>query len=134
MIIIICTHKFIIQNSEELYQDLRQWFNSVCDCDGFNNLHKDQVACVDDTVGNISSKVYADYNNDRTARMLINLAKNSIQRRNPPEVKMSSELIICLSEDCGIPTGSGILPDATFTLYIKNFSCKSVSYVYTFIY
>ena len=58
---------FIIQNSGRLLQVLREWFNSVCDCDGLNNLYKPQVTCVDDTVGKINSTVHSDDSNDKTA-------------------------------------------------------------------
>ena len=117
---ITCVYKFIIQNSEELYQVLREWFDSVCNCDGFNNLYRHQVSCVDDKVVNITSKVHSDDNNDKTAEMLIDLAKNNLQGRNPPEpVKISSDWILCLSEHCNVTTQE-------FTLYVKNIRCRNV--------
>ena len=127
---------FIIQNSERLFQVLREWFDSVCDCDGLNNLYRSQVTCVDDTVGKIVTTVHSDDSNDKTAEMLIDLAKNDIERRNPAQVELSN-WIICLSEDCGKTYNSGefempLLPNITvqeFTLYIKNISCNIVRYV-----
>ena len=131
------TNILLLQRSEELFQALREWFNYVCDCDGLNNLYGPQVTCVDDTVGKITSTVHSDESNDKTAEMLIDLAKNDILRRNPAHVKISSNWIICLSEDCGQTYNSGefempLLPNITvqeFTLYIKNISCNIVSYV-----
>ena len=122
-----------IQNSEELYQALRKWFDSVCDCDGFNNLYKPHLSCVDDTVGNITSEVHSDSRNDKTAKMLIDLAKTNIQGRSPPEVKILSHWTLCLSEKCGedYSQGSGmsVPPNIEFTLYIKNIRCENVSEV-----
>ena len=122
-----------IQNSEELYQAIRKWFDSVCHCDGFNNLYRHQVTCVYGTVGKIVSEVHSDDNNDVTAEMLIDLAKTDIERRNPPEVKISSHWILCLSEDCGEDnsqeSGMSVLPNVEFTLYIKNIRCDNVSEV-----
>ena len=69
--------------------------------------------------------------------MLIDLAKNDMQSRNPAHVKISSDWIICLSEvDCGRTfsgeSGMSLLPNVSmqeFTLYIKNVSCDNVSYI-----
>ena len=117
-----------IQNSEELYQAIRKWFDSVCNCDGFNILYRNQVTCVDGTVGKIVSEVHSDDNNDITAKMLIDLAERNIERRNPPEVKISSNWILCLSEDCGDQeSGMSALSNVEFTLYIKNIRCDNVS-------
>ena len=69
-------HILLLQRGEKLFQVLHEWFNSVCDCDGLNNLYSPQVTCVDDTVGKITSIVHSDDNNDKTAEMLIDLAKN----------------------------------------------------------
>ena len=100
----------------------------MCNCDGFNILYRNQVTCVDDTVGKIVSEVHSDDNNDITAKMLIDLAKRNIDRRNPPEVKISSNWILCLNEDCGDQeSGMSALPDVEFTLYIKNIRCDNVS-------
>ena len=129
------TNILLLQRSEELFQALREWFNSVCDCDGLNNLYGPQVTCVDDTVGKITSTVHSDDSNDKTAEMLIDLAKNDIQRRNPAQAEISSDWIICLSEDCNEDgsvidaEGSGVLPNATmqeFTVYVKNTRCVNV--------
>ena len=111
---------------------MRKWFDSVCDCDGLNNLYKSQVTCVDNAVGKIVSEVHSDHNNDKTAEMLIDLVKTYIQRINPPKVKISPLWILCLSEDdCdeddSQESGMSILPNMEFTLYIKNIRC--VSYV-----
>ena len=94
------------------------------------------MTCVDDTVGKIVTTVHSDDSNDKTAEMLIDLAKNDIERRNPAQVELSN-WIICLSEDCRKTYNSGefgmpVLPNVTvqeFTLYIKNISCNIVSYV-----
>ena len=126
---------FIIQNSARLFQVLREWFDSVCDCDGLNNLYRPQVTCVDDTVAKIIATVHSDDNNDKTAEMLIDLAKNDILRRNHAQVKISSDWIICLSEDCNEDgsvidaEGSGVLPNAAmqeFIVYVKNARCVNV--------
>ena len=102
----------------------------MCDCDGFNNLYKHQVTCLD-KVGKIVSEVHSDHNNDKTAEMLIDLAKTSLQRRNPPKVKISPRWILCLSkddcdEDDSQESGMSALPNVEFTLYIKNISCNNV--------
>jgi len=106
----------------------------VCNCDGFNNLYKPKLICIDDEVGKITSKVHSY--EDKSAQMLIQLAETDIQKRSPTEVNISSDWIICLSIDCGKHhssvdiEGSGILPNISiqeFPLYIKNISCKNVS-------
>ena len=117
---------FIIQNSERLFQVLREWFDSVCDCDGLNNLYRPQVTCVDDTVGKIITTVHSDESNDKTAEMLIDLAKNDILRRNTAQVEVSSDWIVCLSEDCGKTDDGSGMSSITMQLYIKNISCKDV--------
>ena len=104
----------------------------MCNCDGFNNLYRHEVTCVD-TVGKIVSEVHSDDNNDITAGMLIDLAKTDIERRDPPEVKISSRWILCLSENCGEDnsqeSGMSALANVEFTLYIKNIRCDNVSEV-----
>ena len=77
------------------------------------------MSCVDDTLVNITSEVHSDDSNDKTAEMLIDLAKTDIQRRNPPEVKISSDWILCLSEHCNVTMQE-------FTLYIRNIRCRNV--------
>ena len=123
----------ITQDSKALYQALREWFDSVCNCDGFNNLYKHDLSCVDDTIGivNVTSEVHSD--EDKTAQMLIDLAKTDIERRTPAEVEISSNWILCLNKDCRKNDSSnvgesGMLPNTMqqFTLYIKNISCKNV--------
>ena len=124
--------KFIIQNRDELFEVLRKWFNSVCACDGLNNLYNPQVTCVDNRVGigKINSTVRSDDSSDKTAEMLIDLAKNAIQSRDPAQVEISSDWIICLSEDCvktddGV-SGMSVLASIAMQLYMKNISCKNV--------
>ena len=88
------------------------------------------MTCVDDKVGLITSTVHSDSKNDKTAQMLIDLAKLNIQRRDPPEVKISSDWIICLSEDCGRDdeeSGMSLLLNVIMQLFIKNVSCINVS-------
>ena len=120
-----------MQMSKRLFQVLREWFNSVCDCDGLNNLYSPQVTCIDGRVGNITSTVHSDDNSDKTAQMLIDLAKSNIESRDPAQIKISSNWIICLNEDCGKGEfGIPALPNITvqeFTLYVKNISCNNVS-------
>ena len=77
------------------------------------------MTCVDATVVNITSEVHSDDNNDKTAEMLIDLAKSDIERRNPPEVKLSSDWILCLSEHCNVNTKD-------LSLYIRNVKCRNV--------
>ena len=90
------------------------------------------MTCVDDTVGKVTSTVHSDESNDKTAEMLIDLAKNDIQRRNPTQAEISSDWIICLSEDCNEDgnvidaEGSGVLPNAAIQVYVKNISCVNV--------
>ena len=85
------------------------------------------MTCVDDTVGKITSIVHSDDSNDKTAEMLIDLAKNDIQRRNPAQVEVLSDYIVCLSEDCGkTDDGSSGMSSITMQLYMKNISCKDV--------
>ena len=123
-----------MQTSERLFQVLRGWFNSVCECDGLNNFYSPQVTCVDDTVGKINSTVHSDESSVQTAQMLIDLAKNAIQSRDPAQVEISSDWIICLSEDCvktdGGVSGMSMLTSVTMQLYIKNVSCKDVRKLY----
>jgi len=87
---------------------------------------------VDDTVGKIVTEVHSDHNNDKSAEMLIDLAKINIQRRNPPNVKISPHWILCLfeddcDEDDSQESGMLALPNVEFTLYIKNIRCDNVS-------
>ena len=89
------------------------------------------MTCVDGTVGKIVSEVHSDDHNDKTAEMLIDLARTGIQGRNPPEVKISSHWILCLSEDqCdedhSQESGMSMLSNVEFTLYIKNIRCDNV--------
>ena len=88
------------------------------------------MTCVDGTVGKIVSEVHSDDHNDKTAEMLIDLARTDIQGRNPPEVKISSPWILCLSEDCdedhSQESGMSMLSNVEFTLYIKNIRCDNV--------
>ena len=90
------------------------------------------MTCVDDTVGKITSIVHSDDSNDKTAEMLIDLAKIDIERRNPAQVEISSDWIVCLSEDCdedGNVTDTGLLPDAAvkeLSVYVKNTRCVNV--------
>ena len=117
---------FIIQNSARLFQVLREWFDSICDCDGLNNLYRPRVTCVHDTVGEIIATVHSDDSNDKTAEMLIDLAKNDILRRNHAQVKISSDWIICLSEGCGKTDDGSGMSSITIQLYMKNIICKDV--------
>ena len=112
---------------------MREWFDSVCDdCDGLNNLYDPQVTCVDDRVGKVTSTVHSDDSSDKTAQMLIDLAKNAIHSRNPAQVNISSDWIICLSkEECDVTDaeGPGTIPNAAmqeFTVYVKNTICRNV--------
>ena len=86
------------------------------------------MTCVDDTIGNVTSTVV--HSDDKTAEMLIDLATNAIQSRDPAQVKISSDWIMCLSEDCGKTdggvSGMSMLASTTMQLYIKNISCKDV--------
>ena len=93
------------------------------------------MTCVDDTVGKVTSTVHSDESSVQTAQILIDLAKNAIQSRDPAQVEISPDWIICLSEDCDEDDnvtdaeGPGMLPNATiqeFTVYVKNTRCINV--------
>ena len=60
---------------------LREWFNSVCKCDGYNNLYHPHLTCLNDNTGNITSTVRHD--GLSTAQQLIDLVTANIQMRDP---------------------------------------------------
>ena len=92
------------------------------------------MTCVDgsDTVGQVTSTVHSDDSSVKTAQMLIDLAKNAIKSKDPAQVNISSDWIICLSEEeCDVTDseGPGTLPNAAiqeFTVYVKNTRCRNV--------
>ena len=92
------------------------------------------MTCEDesDTVGKVTSTVHSDDSRVKTAEMLIDLAKNAIQSRDPAQANISSDWIICLSkEECDVTDaeGPGTLPNAAiqeFTVYVKNTRCRNV--------
>ena len=79
----------------ELITSLQKWFDSVCSCDGYNNLLSPELNCIDEQTGMITSKVH--HNGLSSAQELINLARADIQSRNPPVVHLSQGWILCLS-------------------------------------
>ena len=81
-----------------MFTELREWFSSVCECDGLNNLHEPQLDCMNSVTGNITSEVHHDSNN--AAQTLIDLAKDSMQNGNPPSVHLPSGWMVCLNPYC----------------------------------
>ena len=73
---------------------LRQWFNSTCSCDGYNNLYNPNLTCLDGQTGIITSTVHHDV--FLSAQQLINLASSDMQMRAPPIVYLSHGWILCL--------------------------------------
>ena len=118
-----------------MFTELREWFGSVCNCDGLNNLHELHLDCINSTTGNITSKVH--YDGDNTAKALIDLVKVNMQSRNPPSVHLPSGWMMCLSPYCiwDCDDGSSIMSGEgsellTFkqelVLYVKNIaSCQN---------
>ena len=108
-----------------MYEDLRRWFNSVCNCYGFNNLYNLNLMCINYTTGVITTVVHFD--GDQPAQMLIDLMIADIEGSNPPVINVSPEWVICLSPNCrwnfndsGSDVGSGVVNEALLNLYIKN--------------
>ena len=60
----------------ELLASLREWFNSVCHCNGYNNLYTPQLTCLNHTTGYITSIVR--HEGVKSAQQLINLAVANI--------------------------------------------------------
>ena len=79
----------------ELVGSLRQWFNSTCSCDGYNNLYNPHLTCLDEHIGNIISTVH--HYGLSTAQELIQLATADIQMRDPPVVYLSHGWVLCLN-------------------------------------
>ena len=80
-----------------MFTELREWFSSVCECDGLNNLHEPRLDCMNSVTGNITSEVHHDNNN--AAQTLIGLAKDNMQNRNQ-SVYLPSGWIVCLNPYC----------------------------------
>ncbi|XP_065898899.1 uncharacterized protein [Dysidea avara] len=93
---------------DEVFNELRQWFGVVCECNGHNNLYDPEQACVDGTTASVTTSVHPDGN--RTANMLIDLVKSELQERR---VKLPSGWIVCLSPDCEYN-------GQDFIIYVKN--------------
>ena len=55
---------------------MREWFNSVCYCNGYNNLYAPQLTCLNSTTGYITSIVR--HEGDKSAQQLIELAEANI--------------------------------------------------------
>ena len=77
---------------------LREWFDLACEnyCNGHNNLYTPQLTCVDDNTAIISSIVHNEGEN--SAQMLINLAIEDIQARNPQVVFLSNGWMLQLNQ------------------------------------
>ena len=108
-----------------MFKDLRRWFNSVCNCDGFNNLHSLNLMCINYTTGLITTVVHFD--GDQPAQMLIDQMVADIEGSNPPVIDVSPEWVICLSSNCSwnfsnsiVNEGSGLVDEALLNLYVKN--------------
>lgn len=110
-----------------MFTELREWFSSMCECDGLNNLHEPQLDCIDSVTGNVTSEVHHDSNN--AAQTLIDLVKDNMQNGNPPSVHLPSGWMVCLNPYCewecdDIISSSGSYWDHSFkqniTIYVKN--------------
>ena len=108
-----------------MYEDLRRWFNSVCNCDGFNNLHNLNLMCINYTTGVITTMVYFD--GDQSAQMLIDLMVADIEGSDPPAINVSPDWVVCLNPNCNwdfnhssSDVGSGMRNKALLDLYVKN--------------
>jgi len=55
---------------------LREWFNSICHCNGYNNLYNPQLTCLNSTTGSITSIVR--HEGDKSAQQLIELVEAKI--------------------------------------------------------
>ena len=80
----------------ELLDSLHQWFDSTCNCDGYNNLYNAHLTCVDNHNGNITSTIR--FYNLSPAKELIELTKADIQMRDPPVVQLPHGWILSLNE------------------------------------
>ena len=79
----------------KLVGSLRQWFNSTCKCDGYNNLYSPRLICLDAHIGSITSTVHHD--GLSAAQELIKLSRADIQMRDPPIVHLPNGWILCLN-------------------------------------
>jgi len=59
-----------------LLASLREWFNSVCYCNGYNNLYSPHLTCLNSTTGYITSIVR--HEGDKSAQQLIELVEANI--------------------------------------------------------
>lgn len=81
-----------------MFTELREWFSTVCDCDGLNNLHDPQLECMNDTMGVLTSAVH--HEGDSAATTLIDLARANMQSRNVSSVYLPSGLMVCFNRYC----------------------------------
>ena len=89
---------------------MRQWFNSSCQCDGYNNLYHPHLTCLNDHTGNITSTVHHD--DMSTAQQLIDLTTADIQMRDPPVVHLIHGWILCLNANLTKATTASPSPTA----------------------
>lgn len=90
-----CQLQVIHKIFKELVNSLRKWFNSICNCDGHNNLRFPNLTCINEQTGIITSEVHRD--GLLSAQQLIDLARTDINSRNPPVVHLSRGWILCLN-------------------------------------
>ena len=107
-----------------MFTELREWFSTVCDCDGLNNLHEPQLECMNDTTGSLTSRVHHEGN--YVAKTLIDLAIVNMQKRDPPSAHLPSGWIVCLNPYCkwecddSSSGGGGYVIISSLVLYLKN--------------
>jgi len=89
------TFQDMITSFGELLSSLQQWFNSICTCDGYNNLYNPNLTCLDKQTGIITVTVHP--NGLLSAQELIDLARADIQMRNPPLIYLTHGWILCLN-------------------------------------
>ena len=113
-----------------MFTELREWFSTVCDCDGLNNLHEPQLECMNETTGSLTSRVHHEGNN--AAKTLIDLATVNMQKQDPPSAHLPSGWMVCLNPYCiwecddSSSGGGGYMIISSLVLYLKNLtSCQN---------
>ena len=85
----------IQEMTEELASSLQWWFNSTCNCDGYNNLHYSNLTCINEQTGIITTTVHPA--GLSSAQEMIDSVRADIQTRNPPTVRLPHGWILCLN-------------------------------------
>jgi len=127
MLFCICQ---LCKETDAVFEDLWRWFNSLCNCDGYNIIRIRKLDCINYTTGQVTTVVSSG--DDQSAQMLIDLMVADIEGSSPPVISMKSDWVICLTPNCNWTfnsdvVGSGMQNEVLLYLYVKNMTdCHQV--------